>query len=117
MNEKCKNCKHLGMNIPCCVCIWKNDFYEPLKAPTPPEMPDSVMPPMPVVINSEARSTFQPLLTGYCVRWQDKVGKKEANSCVGCAVGCPGKGQQEPNRPLIVQPEGKESGREHSING
>jgi len=38
-----------------------------------------------------------------CPRFAMKIGKKEANSCVGCTVGCPGKGKQEPEK---AQPDG-----------
>ena len=59
-----------------------------------PDIP--VMPPENVAITPNHKSSVQPLLTGYCLRWPEKVGKKEPNSCVGCTVGCPGKGKQEP---------------------
>jgi len=130
MNEKCKNCKHLGMNLPCTVCLWNNDFYEPLAPTSPPEMPEVD----PHLTLGENGTT--PQVLGYCVRFKVKRGKKEANSCVGCTVGCPGKGKQEPGlpghslkgsdmeydkilqqgppsppiEPLIAEPGGKESG-------
>ena len=92
MNEKCKNCKHLGMRLPCTICLWNNDFYEPLAPPSPPEMPEVD----PHLTLGENGTT--PQVLGYCVRFKVKRGKKEANSCVGCTVGCPGKGKQEPTK-------------------
>ena len=88
MNEKCKNCKHLGMNLPCTVCLWNNDFYEPLAPTAPPEMPK--VDPSPDVPEA-------PIIHGKCVRFHQLAGKKKPGSCVGCTVGCLGKGKQEPD--------------------
>ena len=80
-----------------CKVFWEREHASeqfdigPPKPTSPPEMPpvDPVcLPPL-----------SNPIVLGYCVRYEQKVGKKEAGTCVGCTVGCPGKGKQEPGLP------------------
>jgi hypothetical protein len=59
---------------------------------TPPEMPE--VDPMPPNQAGTAGMGI-PTVLGRCTRYPMKIGKKSANSCVGCTVGCPGKGKQE----------------------
>ena len=91
MNEKCRNCKHLGMRLPCTVSLWNNDFYEPLAPTSPPEMP---------TVDPSPDFPEAPVILGKCVRFHQLAGKKKPGSCVGCTVGCPGKGKQEPKGTL-----------------
>ena len=96
MGRKCRSCKYDGQDVPCSVCIWRNDFFEAVeetpKPTSPPEMPE---------VEPELSNLFgSPKVLGRCIRYGQKVGKKEANSCVGCTVGCPGKGKQEPKGTL-----------------
>jgi len=89
-------------NLIDCKVFWEREHaseqFDEGPPKSPPEMP---------ILSTEAKSTFQPLLTGYCVRWTEKVGKKEANSCVGCTVGCLGKGKQEPESNIMCDKCGK----------
>ena len=61
--------------------------------PSPPaEMPE--IDPKTLKYDHCGDSQIPPILTGACIRYGQKVGKKEENSCVGCTVGCTGKGKQ-----------------------
>lgn len=83
-----------------CKVFWEREhaseqFDEgPQKPPSPPaEMPEVDIDPF------EAKSTFQPIVTIPCPKWHQAIGKKPANSCVGCTVpGCKAKGHIEEKR-------------------
>jgi hypothetical protein len=61
--------------------------------PSPPaEMPE--IDPKTLKYDHCGDSQIPPILTGACIRYGQKVGKKAENSCVGCTVGCTGKGKQ-----------------------
>ena len=68
----------------------------PPKPTSPPEMPEDTAPIYVTRFNNDNIATRPPFLGGVCARFPLKNGKKEPNTCVGCTVRCPGKGQQEP---------------------
>ena len=77
--------------------IAPSDILSIKSPPSPPaEMPE--IDPKTLKLDHCGDSQIPPILTGACIRYGQKIGKKEANSCVGCTVGCTGKGKQEPEK-------------------
>jgi hypothetical protein len=71
----------------------------PSKPTSPPaEMPEVEPDPQDAIAHGAPMplTAKVPVVLGYCMRFLRDVGKKGANSCVGCTVTCPGKGKQEP---------------------
>ena len=60
-----------------------------VKPTSPPEMP---------AVDPSPDFPEAPFIHGKCVRFHQLAGKKKAGTCVGCTVGCKGKGKQEPTK-------------------
>ena len=73
---------------------WANDLWLYIIDTTATVSPPSPPAEMPLADINPLPTNQAPIITGACIRWGQEIGKKRAGSCVGCTVGCPGKGKQ-----------------------